>query len=221
MSVLDQADVIDKLKANPFIDGPADALVKAAAQSIAKVKQFKFLFGENIDVYERMDYSVRQLPALRVYNHEYTKEHESHYINGTLLIDIIWPASLRRAELQRLQDIVSSALLQQLRRPNYFKDLVELVPGLNEHGKVFSVNKALGMKWDEGYVPLTEIRSNFRIDLKVWDAYLESTGREKDDPFDVTLKNLALIAAEILPKNDDGSPDQQASIALEVKPGGT
>lgn len=221
MSTLDQLDVIDKLKVNPFIDGPADTLVKATAQSIAKVKQFKLIFGENIDVYERVDYNIRQLPALRIYNHEYTKEQESHYIRGELLMDIIWPPSLRRAELQRFQDVLSSALLQQLRRPNYFKDLVAAVPGLNEHGKVFTVNKALGMRWEEDYVPLTEIRVNFRIDLKVWDAYLESTGREKTDPFDVTLKDLELIAAQIQPVRDDSSPDQQAKVLLNSIPGGT
>lgn len=221
MSILDQKDVIDKLKINPFIDGPGDTLVKAVAQSIGAVKQFKLIFGDNIDVYDRVDYSVRQLPALRIYNEQFTKEQESHYIVGDLMLDIIWPASLRRSETQSLQDVVSSALLQQFRRPNIFIDLVTAVPGLNELGKVFSINKSFGMKWEDGWVPITEIKVNFRIDLKVWDDYLIATGREKDDPFDVTLKNLELIAAQILPVHDDGSPDVQATVLLNVIPGGT
>lgn len=213
-------DVIDKLKINPFIDGPTEALVKATAQSIASVKQFKLIFGENIDTYERLDYSERQLPALRVYNYQYTKEHESHYIVGDLMIDIVWPPSLRRDEQQRFQDILTSAILQQLRRPNYFATLVENVPGLNEHGKIFSVNKELGMKWSDGFIPITEMKANFRIDLKIWDDYLESTGRTKDDPFEVTLKELELIAATILPVRDDLSPDHPASVTLNIEPGG-
>ncbi len=217
MSTLNQLDVIDKLKVNPFYDGPTEALVKATAASIAKVKQFKYIFGDNIDTYERFDYSERQLPALRIYNHEYTKEHESHYIVGEILMDIIWPPSIRRDEQQRFQDILTAAMLQQLRRPNYFIDLVKAVPGLNEHGKVFSVNKSLGMRWDDGFIPITEMRANFRIDLKMWDAYLESTGRTKEDPFEVTLKNLETIWAQIIPVRDDNTTDSQAAVVLKVE----
>jgi hypothetical protein len=213
-------DVVDKLKINPFIDGPTQALVKAVAGSIGLVPEFKYIFGENIDTYERADYSERQLPALRVYNHEYTKEHESHYIVGELLLDIIWPPAIRRDETQAFQDILSSALLQQFRRPQGFNELVELVPGLNELGKVFSVNKQLGMVWQDGFLPVTEIRANFRIDLKIWDAYLESTGRTKDDPFNVTLKELRLISAKIQPVRDDSSPDVPAAIDLSLQTGG-
>jgi hypothetical protein len=216
-----QVDIIDKLKINPFIDGPTEALIKATAASIASVPQFKKIFGDSIDTYERTDYSLRQLPALRVYNHDYEKIHESHYIIGEVMMDIVWPASLRREEQQRFQDILSAALLQQLRRPQYFADLVEKVPGLNEHGKHFKVNKALGMSWEDGYVPITEITANFRIDLKVWDTYLESTGRTKEDPFTVTLKDLELMLVDLVPVRDDRTPDEPARVRFDIEPGGT
>jgi hypothetical protein len=215
-----KTDVIDKLEARPFLDGPTEALVKATARSVASVKQFKLIFGENIDVYERIDYSERQLPALRVYNHSFTKEHESHYVTGEILMDIIWPPAIRRSENQNFQDVLCSAMMQQLRRPNYFAALRKAVPGLNEHGKVFSVNKELGMKLDDGFLPITEMRVNFRIDLKVWDEYLESMGRTKEDPFEVTLKNLETIASVIMPTLDDGTQDDPAKVQIIQKAGG-
>lgn len=213
-------DLIDKLKINPFIDGPTEALVKSVVQLIAGVREFCYIFGENIDGYERTDYSERQLPALRVYNRTYRKEHESHYINGELCLDVVYPADLRREELQRFQDVVTSALLQQFRRPNYFASALALVPGLNELGKTFDVDKTLGLALDDGWVPLSQTKANFRIDLKMWDAYLESTGREKDDPFNVTLKDLRTIATQILPKLDDGSPDRPIAVNVVTAQGG-
>lgn len=214
-------DLIDKLKINPFIDGPTEALVKAVAQLIYETPEFRYIFSDNIDTYERLDYSFRQLPALRVYSQHYRKEHESHYINGELILDILYPASLRREELQRFQDVLSAAMMQQFRRPNVFQTLRALVPGLNELGKVFEVDKTLGMTIEDGACPLTEMKPNFRIDLKVWDAYLESTGRTKEDPFNVTLANLRTIASDILPLHDDGTPDQNAATNATVTIGGT
>ncbi len=214
-------DLIDRLRINPFIDGPTQAIVKAVAAQIAATPEFAYIFKDNIDVYERDDYSMRALPALRVYNQHYRKVQESHYVEGELVMDLLYPASLRRSELQYFQDIMSSALLQQFRRPNVFATLRALVPGLNECGKVFDVDKTLGLVIADGAVPITQMKPNFRIDLKVWDAYLESTGRTKDDPFNVTLKDLRTFAAEILPVLDDGTPDNQAAIDATVKIGGT
>ena len=203
-------DLIDKLKINPFIDGPTEALVKATALSIAETPEWRYIFGENIDTYERDDYSFRQLPALRVYCQRYRKEQESHYITGELVMDILYPAALRRHELQQFQDILSAAMVQQFRRERVFLHLRALVPGLNELGKVFDVDKTLGLAVAEGACPITQMKPNFRIDLKQWDQYLESTGRTKDDPFNVTLKDLQTIAVQILGRNDEGCPDPNA-----------
>lgn len=213
-------DMIDKLKINPFIDGPTQALVKAVAQQIAKTQEFRYIFGENIDVYERIDYSFRQLPALRIYNEKYRKEQESHYINGELVIDVLYPADLRREELQYFQDVLASAMMQQFRRPGIFQTLVAMIPGLNELGKIFDVDKTLGLVVQEGACPLTQMKPNFRIDLKMWDAYLESTGRTKEDPFNVTLKDLKTVASEILPIKEDGSVDQPIAVNATVIIGG-
>lgn len=205
-------DLFEKLKINPFIDGPTEALVKAVAASIAATPEWRFIFADNIDTYERIDYSFRQLPALRVYNQHYRKLHESHYIEGELVLDMLLPAAMRRDELQRFQDVLSAAMLQQFRRPNKFAELVAQVPGLNELGKVFDVDKTLGLMVGEGACPLLEMKPNFRIDLKVWDAYLESTGRTKEDPFNVTLKNLVTIATVILPVREEVQQGKQVCI---------
>lgn len=213
-------DLIDKLKINPFIDGPTQSLVKATAKIIADTPEFRYIFGENVDVYERDDYSFRQLPALRIYNKTYRKEQESHYIVGELELDVLYPADLRREELQYFQDVLSSALMQQFRRVSNFQTLRAMIPGLNELGKTFDVDKSLGLVVQDGACPITQMKANFRIDLKVWDAYLESTGRTKDDPFNVTLKDLKTIASQILPTRDDGSVDQSAAVNATVTIGG-
>lgn len=213
-------DLIDKFKVNPFIDGPTEALVKVTAQLFSAVKEFRYIFSDNIDTYERFDYSERSLPALRVYNKTYRKEQESHYIMGELCLDVAYPADLRREELQRFQDILTSAMLQQFRSPPFFAQAIELIPGLNELGKTFDIDKSLGLQLDEGWVPLSQMKANFRIDLKVWDAYLESTGRTKEDPFNFTLKDLKTVATQILPQRDDGSPDPGAAVNAKQTIGG-
>jgi hypothetical protein len=197
---------IDNLTPNLFLDGPTEFLVKRIASEIEKVPQFKKLFGDNIDPYEREDYSERALPALRIYNTQYTKEAESWFINGEIKMDVILPASLRRTNLQQVQDTIASALLQQFRRQTFFDKLDEAyVPGLNELGKVFSVNKEMGFNWGDFIVPVTQISANFRLDLRIWDLHLTAEGRTKDDPFEVTLRPLERIISTIEALNSDGS----------------
>jgi hypothetical protein len=195
----------EKLKSDPFFSGPTEFMIHELAKRLREVKQFKLIFGESIDGYRRMDFSERELPALRVYNNTFVKEGESWFINGDVKVDVILPASLRRNDLQQVQDTISAALLQQFRRPKFFDKMNGLVPGLNELGKIFSVDKSLGFEWGEDIVPLTQITLNFRLDLRQWDDYLESTNRTKDEPFEATLKNLELIANRIQGLNDDGT----------------
>lgn len=214
---------IDRLKPNPFLDGPTDHLVKGICNEIAKVPQFKKIFGESIEPYDREDFAFSALPALRVYNLQFIKEQESHYINGRVYADVIFPASLRRGETEELQNIVASALLQQFRRPGFFAALREVVPGLNELGKVFEVDKTMGLKtsdWD-GVAPMTQTTLNFRIDLKEWDSYLESQGRTKADPFEQTLLDLERIVSEIDGIKNSAQPDQsEVTVPIDQQIGG-
>lgn len=196
-----------------FYDGPAEFLVKRVCDQLKLVEQWTRLFGDRIDPYQRMDYGVRELPALRIYNLESFKEFDSWFITGDLSADIIWPASLRRSELQQIPDTVSAALLQQFRRPEFFSDLCQLVPGLNELGKSFRTNKSMGFEWGDDIVPLTQIQINFRIDLRQWDLYLEETNRTKDSPFEEVLASLDRIVTEIEGLRDNG--DTELSVPLD------
>lgn len=190
---------IDRLVPELFLDGPGEFLTKSVARAIREECHFKQVFGESVVDYDREDFSIRELPALRVYNMDYSKKQESHYIEGELKVDVILPPLLRREETESVQSQLASALLQQFRRPSFFEAMLKAVPGLNELGKVFSVDKSLGFQNESmtDECPVTHISLNFRIDLKEWDAYLESQGRTKEDPFDVTLENLRKIASTI------------------------
>jgi hypothetical protein len=196
------AERIDYLNSDPFLNGPAILVAKIAA-AIADVTQFEGLFGSAIDAYKRTDYQVRAFPALRIYNEGYRKEFDSWFIDGDINIDVILPAALRRNLIQSIQDTVSSALLQQFRRPTFFADLCTEIPGLNELGKTFSVTKNMEFEFDGDYCPAMQITVNFRIDLRQWDNYLESEYLTKDEPFAETLADLELIVAEIKALEDD------------------
>jgi hypothetical protein len=181
-----------------FLEGPAEYLCAALAAALLAVPEWKKFFGEYIDPYKRMDYPLRGLPALRLYNNTYAKESESWWIDGDIVMDLIFPLSIRRKELDQLPGTVASALLQQFRRPSFFRAVAEKVPGLNELGKRFLVDKSLAFELGENEeVPLTQVTVNFRLDLRAWDLYLESEGRTKDEPFEVTLGDLRDILNEI------------------------
>jgi len=192
-------------KTNLFYNGPVEFLVKRIAIKLKSIDVFKQLFADEITGYMRMDFSIRSLPAIRVYNGTYDKLHESHYIEGQIKLDIIFPPNLRRDEVQQMQDTVSGAIVQQFRRPLFFLDMCEEVPGLNELGKTINVNKEMGFMVDEQEAPLTQIILNFRLDLKVWDDYLEKTDRTKDTPFEESIGDLKKIIGTIQGLREDNA----------------
>lgn len=194
-----------------FMDGPGEFLVARIVDQILSVPQFKVIFGDSVDPYRRMDYGIRNLPALRVYNENLVKEFDSWFINGEIKLDVIFPPNIRRKETQQLPDTIASALVQQFRRPEMFVELMNIVPGLNELGKFFSVDKSLGFEWNEQLAPLTQITVNFRLDLRQWDLYLENTGRTKDSPFEVVLGDLTKLGEVIRGLRDDASTELEIS----------
>lgn len=188
-----------------WFNGPAEFLCFTVAKLLRADEFWGPFFGVNsadpagfIDHYMRMDYPARSLPALRIYNDTYDKQFESWFIEGDLTLDAIFPASIRREETQQIPDSTAAAMLQQFRRPSFFDAVEALVPGLNELGKRFSVDKSMGFVWGEDSVPLTQMRVNFKIDLRVWDDnYLEQTNRTKDQPYKPTLGDLQRIVTQI------------------------
>lgn len=199
---------------SPFFSGPAEFLVNEIARQIRAVPQWVKIFGEFIDPYKRMDYQFRNLPALRIYNDQATKEFESWFIDGDIKADTLLPAALRRNELQQVQDSLAMALLQQFRRPQFFETMAAKVPGLNMLGSRFSVDKSLGFEWEETECPLTQITINFRLDLRIWDDYLTRTNRTKDSPYEAILGNLERIASTIKGLKE-GQTDAEVTLGID------
>ena len=206
-----RSDLIKLLTPNPFLSSPGDLLAHTTANLIAAVPQFQKVFGtgegRNIDGYLRGDYSIRNLPALRIYQMESeTMTADNWFIIGQLECDVILPPALRREELHIASDIITGALLQQFRRTDFFMAAREIVPGLNWLGQSMTIskNRAFMLNEDE-QIPMCVVTSDFRIYLGEWDLYLESQNRTVGDPFEQSLANLEIIAAHIQAVNDDGT----------------
>jgi hypothetical protein len=188
---------IDTIDTAPFIDGPLEFVCANIKSALDADPKWRALFGASTDAYCRMDYSMRELPALRIYSQELTKQFDSWFIEGDILMDAIFPAGIRRNAIQQIQDTVSAALLQQFRRQSFFDAIASGTPGLNELGKTFSMDKALSFEFGDTNVPLTQIRANVRLDLREWDLYLEGTERTKDSPFDRVLGELRTFKTQL------------------------
>lgn len=197
------ASTVEPKETNLYLTGPAEFLCQMVAKKLVEIPVWKKLFGENIDPYKRMDYAIRNLPAIRIYNNTYTKSTESWFVDGDLICDLIFPANIRRKELQQIPDTITSALMQQFRAPSWFRALCDVTPGLNELGKRFDVDKSLAFEWGDDLVPLTQVTLNFRIDLRQWDLYMESDNRTKDQPFDRPIGDLEQIVSTIQGLRDD------------------
>lgn len=201
-----------------YLTGPGEFLVKEIAKHLLSVPVWKAIFSEFIDPYKRMDYGENNLPALRIYNNSFTKNAESWFVDGDIVCDLIFPANIVRAEAEQLPDSITAALLQQFRRPSMFNALLEKVPGLNELGKRFAVDKNLAFEWSEELlVPLTQVSLNFRIDLRQWDLYLEDDNRTKDNPFERTLGDLERIVTTIQALRTEDPDSVETTVTVDQK----
>jgi hypothetical protein len=210
-----QSTIDEGVRTKLFHDGPGEFLAREVVKAMGADPVWKTLFGDSMDSYQRMDYGDRAFPAIRIYDRGYRKEYDSWFINGELYVDVIWPPSIRRRETQQLPDTVSSALLQQFRRPSFFTAMCGVVPGLNELGKNFNVDKSLGFEWKDGVIPLTQITVNFRVDLREWDRYLEKTDRTKDTPFEESIGDLRRLVSEI--QGLDDSEEVNVTVPIDQK----
>lgn len=194
----------EPLETNLFLTQPGEFLIREMAAYLRQSKFWAPLFGEYIDDYERMDYSIRNLPVMRIYEEKNRRDFESWYVNGDIKIDIIWPPSIRRPQTQQLPKTIAGAMLQQLSREEFFLAIGEKVPGLNELGKVVTTDMTMGFTYGaDDIVPLTQITANYRINLQDWQEYLETDFRTKDDPFERTLGDLRSIATTIQALRDE------------------
>ncbi len=186
---------------------PGDRIVQSVVEEIKAIPTMAKIFGDSIVPYKRNDFGAREFPALRVYSPRGSKTAETWYLNGDVIADVIFPASLRRDENQRFPDLLASALLALFRAQPFFERVRAKVPGLNQLGWTFGYDKDLGFvqRDSEDINPLTQITLNYRVNLNEWDEYLESDDRTPEQPFEKTLGDLEKIYVELQAKNDDGT----------------
>lgn len=196
---------VEQFSTDPWLNGPGQYLVETVAAQLALEPTFRIIFGEFIDGYMRQDYGMRNLPALRIYNDDGEKTAESWFIDGTVTIDAIFPASIRRKETQSLPAMTIAAIMQQFRRPTFFATIGKAVPGLNRLGRTVKYDSSMAFKIGDDLCPLTQLKLDFRIDLRQWDRFLESDNRTKDDPFIRTLEDLRRIVVKTQAQDDDGT----------------
>lgn len=210
----ERTSTVEPVESNLFLTQPGEFLVSVFVAELKKDPAWAALFGEYIEDYERMDFSIRSLPAMRIYCERYRKDFETWYESGDIIIDVIWPASIRRGELNRLPQTIAGAMIQQLRRPTFFAAICDQVPGLNELGKTVNADFDLGFKWQDDIIPLTRITANFRVLLNEWDEYLESDYRTRDQPFRRTLGDLRSIVTTINALRTTDPEDVELSIEI-------
>ena len=193
-----------------FLTGPGEDLVIKTIQQMASIPGFLTLFGPfdpNDDQqrwadYARADWSLRQLPAINVFEAEAEdKTSDQAWLNGTVSFQIFWPASFRRTDMRRvevafkgaMENFFSSKFVTKMLDELYWIQRPMKVFGLNEYGKVLTwTPNTEGIVEDE-LVPVTIINARYRIDLRSWYRALEFMDRTKDSPFEQSLDNLNQI----------------------------
>ena len=209
----ERSSTLEAVETNLFLTQPHELIVMVFRELLLADPQWTELFGTQIDEYPRTDYSIRSLPAMRVYVDSWSKDYETWYESGEVKIDIIWPPSIRRNELQQLPATVAGAMIQQLRRPSFFTAMCAKLPSLNEFGKTVTTDFTLGFHWEDDVLPLTRMTCNFRVLLNDWDDYMESDFRTRDFPFTRTLADLERIFTTIEALRDNG--DVELTVGMQ------
>lgn len=168
--------------------------------------------------YNRQDWSIRQLPAINVYESETeNKDSDQAFLNGTVNIQVYWPPNLRRSDIARVGMAFRGSILNFF-ASKYVRDMLDELYYIQRPMKVYALNE-YGKKLDwspniEGYiestmVPVTLVSVRYRIDLRAWYRALNFMNRTKDQPFLETLADLTTINGEYDGVKDaSGNPPQ-------------
>lgn len=218
--VVKEADI---LKA--FLDSPGEFIVANTLLQLSKVPQYVELFGKYTPLYDadkhrvgvndlqrwtdyqRTDWSMRQLPAISVFesNNE-SKQSSNGWLTGNISIQVYWPASQRRSDWSRVHEafkgtilnFFESALVRDMLDEHFSIKREEKVAGLNEYGKEITWTPNVEGLVENQFVPVTVIDIRYRVDLRAWYRFLEEDYRTKDQPFERTLADLVELRGEIL-----------------------
>lgn len=214
-----------------FLSGPGQFLVKRTLAQMAKVPPFVAMFGpyrttgsselaaaaqaQRWSDYARYDWSVRQLPAISVYEAETeTKESSSGPMNGTVGIQVFWPANLRRSDLARVPNAFKGAIVNffesesvtQMLDEHHLIERPEKVPGLKEFGRSITWSPNVEGIIENTLVPVTMLSVRYRIDMGSWYRYLELDGRSRARPFERQATGPVTIQGEyegVAPRAED------------------
>lgn len=206
-----------------FLSGPGSDLVPKLIAQMSSIKQFKALFGpydpkkqdQRWSDYQRFDWSVRQLPAMNVFESgSENKDSDNAFLRGSIQIQIFWPPNMRRSDLTRVpasfkaivENFFSSQYCQSMLDELYYIQRPEKVFGLNELGKTLTWSPNVEGLVENEAVPVTILDISYRIDLRSWYRAMEFMGRTKANPFEVTLDDLSVVGGEY-----DGVPAKDGS----------
>lgn len=221
--------VIDDL----FLESPGEFLVRKCLKQMQLVDGFTQLFGPYKDDsddmrwadYQRMDWSIRMLPAINVFNAiTEDKSSDNGWLNGTIQFQAFWAPSMRRRQLSRvplafkgvLQNFFSSQYVRDMLDELYYVERDSKVPGLNEFGKMMSWSPNTEGIVESELVPVTIVDVRYRIDLRAWYRHLEFTCRTKDEPFKKTLDPLLGTLGTITGLDDEDVPQVSIDAKFNV-----
>jgi hypothetical protein len=169
--------------------------------------------------YQRMDWSVRQLPAINVFESATeSKDSDQAYLRGTVQLQVFWPPNFRREDLARVpgafkgvvQNFFSSDYVATMLDELYHIQRPEKVYGLNEYGKTMTWSPNVEGLVEDELVPVTIVDVQYRIDLRSWYRALEFMGRTKAQPFTAGAYPLTRIGGEY--DGNDSSGDTQVIV---------
>lgn len=233
-----QADIDSK-----FLTGPGEDLVTKTLLQMSLIQNdttnaFVELFGpytppkagqnqtasQRWADYCRYDWSIRQLPAINIYEAEAEDKTSSNgWLNGTINLMVFWPPNQRRSDWARVpaafkgavQNFFESKFIRDMLDELYWIERPAKVAGLNEYGKVMVWTPNVEGIIETELVPVTLVNVKYRLDLRAWYRALEFQNRTKDQPFQTPLGDLTVIGGEYdgLVK---GSPDTQTALPDEI-----
>lgn len=200
--------IIDEL----FLSSPSEDLVAKTISQMGKVAGFITLFGkqkandqQRWADYQRFDWSLRQLPAINVFESQTEeKTSDNAWLNGTISFQVIWPPNMRRSDSRRvevafkgvIENFFASSYVTLMLDELYYIQRPEKVYGLNEYGKMLNWNPNSETIVESQQVPVTSVDVKYRIDLRSWYRALEFMDRTQGNPFEKTLADLTQIIGE-------------------------
>lgn len=227
---------IDKL----FLTSPGESLVASTLLQMSSIQNqygaaFTQLFGpytppkpgqnqtanQRWADYSRYDWSIRQLPAINVYEAETEDKTSSNaWLNGTVNIMVLWGPNMRRSDWARVPMAFKGAL-QNFFESRYVRDMLDelywiqrpgiKVPGLNEYGKIMTWSPNVEGIVENESVPVTIMSVKYRLDLRAWYRALEFQSRTKADPYLTPLSPLTKITGDY-----EGLRDDETTVEVDI-----